>query len=307
MKKIFIFIVSILLASILNAGELDKSKTYTIAFAQDTLNNDYRLKQVKEVEKALLKYPNIRFIYSDAKASASMQVKQIEDFISQGVDLLMTSPYDEDSTRQVISKAYKSNIPVVLVSRRVKGNDFTSYIHPENRQIAKDAAKYLVKKMNYKGTVLLLKGVAKTNVERMRTEGFFEVVNKYPNIKVIERTANYLRRDAIIEVDKLLSAGQKFDAVMSQSDSMLVGVRMVFKKYGIKPSSLVTVGIDYIKPAQDAIRDGEQNSSFVYSLCAKESADIAIKILSGESVAKEIKLDTNQITRKNVDEIEPIF
>lgn len=307
MKKIFYFAFLLLLSSLLLASELDQNKTYTVAFAQDTLDNDFRLNQVKLIEKTLSKYPNIRFIYSDAKANSALQIKQIEDFISEGIDVLMTSPYDEVAATPIISRAYKFGIPVVLVGRTIQRKDYTSYIHPDNKLIAKEAAKYLVKKMNYKGHILLLKGVPKADSTRKRTEAFYEIVKKYPDIKVTAYTANYLRRDAIIGVDNLLSKGIKFDAIMSQSDSMLIGARMALKTHNIDPSSLITVGIDYIQEAKEAIQLGEQDASFIYSLCAKESAKVVINILKGNKVPKELIIKTVQITKENVDEIEPIF
>ena len=307
MKIKFMILILCLSFSVVYAGSLDPKKTYTVAFAQDTLENDFRLKQVLAVKQAFRKYPNIRFKYSDAKSNSALQIKHIEDFIYQKVDLIMTSPYDEKAATDVIAKAYQSGIPVVLVGRTVVGDEYTSYVRPDNKKIAVKAAKYLAKKMKYRGKILLLKGVSSADPTRKRTEGFYEVMRKYPHISVIERTGNYLRRDAIIEVDKLLKSGERFDAIMSQSDSMLVGARMVLHSNGINPAFLLSVGIDYIKPAQDAIRTGEQSSSFVYSLSAKESAAIAIKILSGEKVPKIVDIKTTQVTKENVNAVEPIF
>lgn len=304
MKLIISLLFIVTFSIILNA---EVAKTYTIAFAQDTLNNDFRLQQVKRIEEILNKHPNIRFIYSDANANTSLQIKQIEDFIYQGVDLLMTSPYNELATGDVISKAYEANIPVILVGRTTMKGKYTTFIHPDNEQIAFDAAEYIFKQMNFKGHILLLTGVPKADSSRKRIEGFYRSAKKYPEIEVIERRANYLRREAIFEVDKLLKSGKKFDAIMAHSDSMLSGARMALKKNGVNPASLITVGIDYIKEAQKAIRSGQQTSSFVYSLCAKESAEVALKILSGEKVPKEIIIDTLQVTKDNVDAIKPIF
>lgn len=308
MKKSIFCLLLIAFSPLILAASLDSNRTYLIAFSQDTLDNDFRFAQVDLIQKTLSQYENIRFIYSDAKANLAMQIMQIEDFSKKKVDLLMVSPYADKATTEALAKVYRSGIPVVLVSRTVShGDDYTTYIHPDNKQIAHDAAQYLVKKMNYKGKVLLLKGVPKASTTHERSAGFYEVLAQYPEIKVIERTANYLRRDAIMAVDKLLSRGEQFDAIMSQSDSMLVGARMALKAHNIDPASLVTVGIDYIRAAQQAIRSGQQDSSFVYSLGARESAEAAVKILSGEKVAKEIIIDTQQVTQENVEHVAPIF
>lgn len=113
MKKILLLIF-IILNSFIFAHEVETTTTYTVAFSQDTMDNDFRFNQVKEVQKALSKYPNITFLYSDAKANASLQIKQIEDFIYQDVDLLMVSAYDEVSASIATSKAYRAGIPLSL-------------------------------------------------------------------------------------------------------------------------------------------------------------------------------------------------
>ncbi len=307
MIRMLLSILFFSISAFSNSETVDLHKKYTIAFAQDTLDNDFRFAQVKAVQQALQNYPSIHFIYSNAKANTSLQIKQIEDFIYQGVDLLITSPYDEIAMVDVIAKAYRSGVPVIMLDRTVKGDAYTIHIHPDNRKIARDAAEFLAKKLDYKGKVLLLKGVISADSTRKRTEGFYDVMQQYPNIEVIEYTANYLRRDALIGVDKLLKKGKYFNAIMSQSDSMLIGARMALKAHNIDPASLVTVGIDYIKSARRAIRSGDQTSSFIYALGAKESVDVAIKILSGRHVPKEIVLETLQVTKENVETVEPIF
>jgi ABC-type sugar transport system substrate-binding protein len=306
MKQILLYII-IFINTISYANALNPNKTYTVAFTQDTLSNDFRFNQVLMVKKELSKYPNIKFLYSDARSNSSLQIMQIEDFMYQKVDLLIVGTSDETSVSVATDKVYNSGIPVIFIDRKVKSNKYTTYIHPDNKQIARSSAKYILGKINYNGTILLLKGLENVDVTRKRTEAFYKEAKKYKNINVIERTANYLRSDAIVEVDKLLNTKLHFDAIMSQSDSMLVGARLALNKNGIDPSSIVSVGMDYIKEAQDAIKNGKQDSSFLYSLCAKKCAETTIKILSGEKVKKDIIVDTVHITKDNADNVKPIF
>lgn len=70
MKYIFLIFI---LSSTLVANSIK-----TIAFAQDNMANDFRKAQVFEVRDAAAKYPNLHFVYSDAKAKTSMLICQIE-------------------------------------------------------------------------------------------------------------------------------------------------------------------------------------------------------------------------------------
>ena len=45
------------------AGE-KKEKTYVVGFAQDTMANDWRIAQVRSVERELKKHDFIKFIYT---------------------------------------------------------------------------------------------------------------------------------------------------------------------------------------------------------------------------------------------------
>lgn len=285
----------------------DGEKIYTVAFAQDTLDNDYRIAQLKEIEKSFEKEKNIRFIYSNAKANAAVMVLQLEDFIAMGVDVIMVSPANEYLVVPVLEKAYAKGIPVILVDRGIQSDRYTTFIHPDNTLIAEAAARYMAEKMGYRGTILMLKGVPDVDVTRERTDAFLKVIGRYKKIRVIARSGNFLRRDTILAMKALHSSGETYDAIYSQSDSMLSGVRLFMKREGIDPASVLMVGIDYIDEARQAIRNGSQDSSFIYSLCGKESAEAAMALLRGETVPKEIILKSEHVTRENVDAIDPIF
>lgn len=98
-----------------------------------------------------------------------------------------------------------------------------------------------------------------------------------------------------------------FDAVYSQSDSMASGARLAMIKLGINPSDKLIVGIDYISEAQQAIKNGTQTASFLYPTSSKQAVEIVVKILRKQAVPKRVKVDTQLITKNNVDKVKPIF
>ena len=308
MSRVAVIILQLFFLTVLvQANPEIKSREYVVAFAQDTMANDFRVAQVNEVKETLERYPNIRFLHSNAKASTALMISQIEAFIKMKVDLIMTSPLDETAMVPVIEKAYDSGIPVILMGRSVKTDRYTLFVHPDNAEIARLAAEYMAEKMQGKGTILMLKGVPKTDVTRHRTDAFLEVMRRHEGIRVIAKTANFLRRDAIRVMEEMLEHGEPFDAIYSQSDSMLSGVRLVLKHKGVDPATLLMVGIDFITEAQEAIRNGEQDSTFLYPLSGKEAAMAAVDILEGGRVPKEMVLDTFHITKRNVDAFKPLF
>lgn len=281
---------------------------FLIGFAQDTLDNDWRLQQVREVEKALSPYPSIRFVVKDGKGQTAKQILDIEDLIAQGVDILITSPRDAKALTPVISRAYRQGIPVVLLGRHIESDDYTIFIAPDNREIARKAARYLGEEYPEGGSILMLMGLCNATTTMHRTQAFVKELANFKQLEVVsKKTANFLRGDAIQAVEEVLASDISFNIIYAQSDSMASGARMALKRAGNDLHKISIIGIDYISEAQAAIRAGEQNVSFTYPTGGKDGAHYVLKILNGEQVPKRVVIESEMVTIKNVNQVKPIF
>lgn len=283
------------------------AETKTIAFAQDTMSNDFRKAQVYEVRDALSPYPELKFVSSDAKGQTSLLIHQIEGFITSKADLIVVGTNDEKAVVPVIAKAYKSGIPVIILDRGIQGDQYTTFINSDNIKIGKIGAEYIAKRLGGKGKVLLFEGLQKADVTKLRTKGFMDEISKYKEISVIKRTGNYLRKDAILEMEKLIASGEKVDAIFAESDSMVSGARSAMERHGIDPSKIITVGCDYTSEARDAIRKGIQSGSVLFPLGGTKTIETAVQLFKGEKVPKHIVIPVKLITKENVDSERPIF
>ncbi len=280
---------------------------WRIAFAQDTLANDFRRAQVDEVRDAVAEQPLLRFVSSDAKGRTSLLLHQIEQFIREQVDLLVVGTNDASAVVPVVDKAMAAGIPVIILDRGIEGDHYTTFINSDNRLIGRLAGEYIAERLGGRGRVLLFEGLQTADVTQLRSEGFLQVMARYPEIEVLKRTGNYLRKDALIEMEKLVSAGVRVDAIFSESDSMLSGVRMVLDRHGIAPGSLITIGCDYTSEAREAIRSGRQTGSVKFPLGGRETVAAALRILRGETLERHIVIPVELVTRERVEQVEPVF
>ncbi|NCS62533.1 MAG: substrate-binding domain-containing protein [Thiomicrospira sp.] len=279
----------------------------TIAFAQDDMANDFRKAQVNEVQEAVAAHPDLRFIASNAKGKTSLLIYQIDHFIQQKVDLIIVGTNDAKAVVPVITKAYQSGIPVIILDRGIDSKSYTTFINSDNVKIGQLGASYIADKLNGQGRVLLMEGIQTADVTHLRSQGFLREMAKYPKIEIIKRTGNYLRRDAIIEMEKLLKEGIEVDAIFSESDSMLSGARSALQRFNMDPSKLITVGCDYTSEAQEAIRKGTQTASVLFPLGGKKSVEFAVKILNGDTVPKHYFIPVKIVDQTNVNAVKPIF
>jgi len=280
-----------------------------VAFAQDDLSNDWRRAQVAAVRAALTEYPDIRFRVTDAHGDPAVQALHIERLARQGVDVLITSPADAELLDPVIRRVRDQGIPVILLSRRTRSAAYTSFIHPDNRRITRRLARFVFQRLDGRGRVLMLKGIPGATTTRLRTRTFLELAGDRPGIRVTSRTANYLRADAIQAVEGVLREheGFPFEAIYAQSDSMAVGASLALRRHGIDPTGLLIAGIDYIRAARRAIRAGEQAVSFTYPTGGAQGARLAVRLLQGKPVPRQITLESRRVTAANVDAVAPIF
>lgn len=300
-------LIILLCAPLLVAAE-DTQRIYVVGFAQDNMSNDWRAAQVREMKQALAQYPFIRFIHTDADGSASRQIFDMERLAEQGVDLIVTSPRDVTAMTPAVTAIYRRGIPVVLLTRRILSDDYTTFIGADDRQIAHEAATEMAKRMGGKGRIIMLQGVATATTAIARREGFIEGLKAYPQMKIVASpVANYNRVDAIRAVDKLLLEGVEFDAIYAHSDSMAAGARMALKMADVDVKKLVIVGIDYISEAREAIRSGEQSASFTYPTAGREGAKAVLNIIQGKKVAKEQNVPFEKVSSDNVELVETIF
>ncbi|HEY9079618.1 substrate-binding domain-containing protein [Magnetovibrio sp.] len=287
---------------------LAQDKTFIVGFPQDNMANDWRRAQVMAVEAELRMHPGYTFVHSDAQGDTAKNIQDIEDMIDRGIDLLIVSPRDTAAMTPVIANVRAQGIPVVLLTRRILTNDYTTFVSPNDDKIARRAATYMAEQLNGAGKILVLQGVPTASTAIKRTEGFLDEIAKYQNIKVVAvRPANYLRSEAIKVVETVLDEGLSFDAIYAQSDSMATGARLALKAANIDPKSKLIVGIDYIPEAREAIRAGEQNATFTYPTSGKEGAQLAVQILQGQAVEREIEVHSEMVTIFNVETIEPVF
>lgn len=298
-----------LLAGSALAADAPAKKRYVVAFAQDTMANDWRAAQVRDLKAALAKEPDIEFVFTDAKGDTARQVKDIEDLAARGVDVLITSPRDAEMMREPIARVYRKGIPVILLSRRVRGDEFTQFIAADNRAIARRAAQYLALRLNGKGNILVLQGVPTASSAIERTAGFDEELRRHPGLRVSAiRSADYLRAMAIQRVEEALADNLAFDAIYAQSDSMALGAILALRKAGRDPGKIPITGIDYIGEAREAVRSGDLDATFTYPTFGREGAAAAVRLLrGGRPGPKEMMVESVAVTRDNVEKIAPIF
>lgn len=185
---------------------------------------------------------------------------------------------------------------------------FDALVTGDNYAIGARAAELLATLRPEGGRVAMLEGLPGTTPAAQRGAGFRATLRCYPQWQLIAaEPADYLRHKAARVVEAWAAAGVAYDALYAHSDSMLVGARAAWRRLGVDPRSLITIGVDYIAAARTAILAGEQTASFRYPLMVDEAGVVAQAWLRHGKEIPFVDVATPLITAQNAADEAAIF
>jgi ribose transport system substrate-binding protein len=275
---------------------------WTIGMSQCNLGEPWRVQMNLDVKNEADKHPELKVIFKDAQNDSLTQRSQIEEFINAEVDLIIVSPKEAAPLTPPVAAAYGSGIPVIVLDRRVLGEEYTCFIGADNKKIGREAGKWIVEKLGGKGRVVELKGLMTSTPGQDRHSGFREGI-KGSEIEIIfEADMKWLEPEAMNEMESALARFEDIDLVYAHNDPGAHGAYLAAKAAG-REEEIIFVGIDALPhEGQIYVKQGILGASFEYPTGGREAVQIALDILRGESVDKEIVLSSRVFTKENIDQ-----
>ncbi|NPV52015.1 MAG: substrate-binding domain-containing protein [Firmicutes bacterium] len=291
-KLAVVFLLTLtLVISVLGIGipaQGEAKKVYKIGAAVYGLKAEYMRLWTLALEKhPAVKSGLVKITVFDGKYDASVQQSQFETMVTQGFDAIIFVPIDIQAGAAAVAVAAKAHIPVIGSNTRVNSDLLTSYIGSDDVQAGAIEAEAVCKAIGYKGNVVIIEGPIGQSAQIERRKGNLQVIQKYPDVKVLEmKTANWSRAEALSLMENWLSAYPgKINGVIGQNDEMALGAIQALKAAGIDPKTVPTAGIDGVTDALIAIKNGEMASCTLQDATgqAQGALDLALRALIGES------------------------
>ncbi len=249
-------------------------------------------------------YSNVEIISTDANGDAAKLNSDIEDLIAKKVNGVIISGAWLEQLPAALDSLKKAGIPAVLVDRQWKG-EYTSYVGPENFKIGQQDGQYIVDRLGGKGTLVVLKGgPADNSIGLNRTNGMLDIVGKVAGITVINAPdfGSWSEDGGLKQMENLLAANPKIDAVFCENDSMCLGAQRAISDAG-RVNEMFLCGVDGQKEALLQIKNssnyactGLNNSDQI----GRAGFNRMMSILAGGQPEKDTYLPSPLITLDNV-------
>jgi signal transduction histidine kinase/ABC-type sugar transport system substrate-binding protein/DNA-binding response OmpR family regulator len=276
-----------------------KSPSYTIGFSQCITDGSWRKNMQKGMERELSFFPEIQLIIKGSKGDNNLQIRHIEEFVNEGVDLLIVSPNESKLMTPIIEKAYHAGIPVLLIDRRIQSKKYTAFVGADNTLVGQNAGTFANLLLKGKGNVIAIGSDPHTSPSIDRNAGFIKAIKPYSAIHFLQT----LWEDTHFS-DSLTTylKSHQIDLIFAHSDRFALSTYKVCKSLGLE-KKIKIIGVDGLAGKEeglDMVQKGMINATVLYPTGGEEAIQIAVKILKKQPFQKENKLFTTVIEPKNV-------
>lgn len=248
--------------------------------------------------------------FEDAQDDVGRQLNQMQNFIAQKVDAIIVNPVDTDATPKMTQLATAAGIPLVYVNRMPSDKTLpakVAFVGSDERDSGTLETKEVCRLLKGKGDILVMMGQLSNQAARQRTQDIKDVIAKPPcnGMKIIdERTAEWDRTKGADLMSNWLSAGIKFDAVISNNDEMAIGAIQALKASKKWTPNTIVAGIDATQDALASMKAGELKVSVFQNAAGqgKGSVDTALRLIKGEKVDSMVWVPFELVTPANLND-----
>src|SRR5580692_4687629 len=286
-----------------------KDGKYIIGFSQANNAEPYRQHVNDDLTAAAKAVPQFTLQIADGAGNVNTQTSQVDNFITQKVDMILISPFEASPLTPVVARAIKAGIPVIELDRKTVGDpgkDYTAFIGGDNYKIALEAGKYVADKLlPGGGEAAVLEGLPSSTPAVERLNGFKDGVKGNGKVQVVaEQAADWLPDKAQTAFSAMLQAHPNIKAVYASNDMMAAGARLAAKGAGKQDGDIKILGTDGLPGPAGGIRavaEGQWAATFTYPTGGPEAIEMAKAILldCAEKVDTVVTVPTMAITPDN--------
>lgn len=287
-------------------------KTFLIGMSQANKGEPWRQAMNDQIAAAAAGHPELKVVFADAAQDNAKQVAQVENFLQQGISLLIISPNEAAPLTDVVAKAYAKGVPVILLDRKVKGDKYTMWIGADNARIGQEAGKYAAdwckRSARTPCRVIEIRGLEGSSPAKDRGDGFREGIKANPAVQIVaSQNADWLCEKAVPVSQAMLQANPSVDVVYAHNDPMAEAAFISAQGAHRDTGKMLFVGIDGL-PTPDggvvSVKEGRLGVTHVYPTGGKEAIDYAVQILEKKQAPpRAIVLPTVQVTKANADTV----
>lgn len=235
---------------------------------------------------------NVILKIENAEYDAAKQALQVENLISQGIDVLILAAVDALGVAELVEKANQAGVKVVAYEALIRNTDlidiFVGFNHSKAGAIQ---GRYLITKVPRGNYIIMYADLPNDTALKDGAMQFIEPLVIVGNINIVanEPIKDWDPKIAFKVVENaLISSNNKVDAILAPNDAIAGAAIEALEARGLAGKVVVT-GQDAELAAVKRIIDGTQSMTLYKDSreAAKQNIDAAIKLANGDTMQIE--------------------
>ena len=287
-------------------GDTSKDK---IALSNSYAGNTFRQQQLKSWAQVATEAKKAGLVadapaFTTAENQATEQAQQIQNLVLQGYKAIVINAASPTALNGAIKSACSAGVIVVSFDGIV--NEPCAYrIGADFHQMGAVQVDFLAKKLNGKGNILEVRGLAGVSVDDEIHQGIVDEVKKYPGMKIVSSVYGaWTQTVAQKEVAGVLPSLPQVDGVVTQGGDGY-GAAQAFRAAGRTVPTIIlgnrqeelawwkTQGTDTYQTMSIAADPGSSTFAFW----------VAQQLLAGNKLPHDMSLPTLTVTSASVDKV----
>lgn len=294
----------------------------TIGFSLPTLREE-RYQRDRDAFIAKAESLGAEVLVQAANNDENVQNSQVENLITQGIDVLVLDPQNADSAAALVDEAHKAGIKVISYDRLIRNADVDLYLSFDNERVGEMQGEFITNLVP-KGNYFVFAGAPTDNNATLFKKGAMSYIQPLADkgdIKIVfdQAIRDWDPNEALKLAENALTANNNnVQAVLAPNDGTAGGIIQALAAQGLAGKVPIT-GQDAELAAIKRIVEGTQSMTIFKDVrtLAEKSAEVAVALAQGKEVADlseanktvnngkidvpSILLDPVVITKDNVD------
>ncbi len=280
----------------------DPNRKIKIGFAMDTVKEERWQRDQAAFEKHC-KEMNVECVITVANNNAARQANDVDNLLTQGIDVLVIAPHDATQAVSMVEKAKAQSVPVISYDRLINSDKIDAYISHQIAVVGQKIAEYALDKVPTGNYALVYGASTDNNAKIMKTEQLkvLQPAIDSGKIKIVadQFITDWRTEEALNMAENALTQNRDdIQAFVVSNDGMAGGVISALAKKNLAGKVLVT-GQDAQKDALQRIAQGTQTMTVYKPIIplANKAVETAIKLAKKEPLTETTDLMNDNINK----------
>lgn len=259
---------------------------WTIGVSAGYLSNSWIVFALQHIQYEASLHDEVgNIIVTDAGFNANKQIADIEDLLSQGIDLLIFWAVDNEAIQPGLNAAAAAGVPIVSIGEPSPLPQVTSQASIDQYNLGRLVAEQLAADMGGEGGVIAMLPLPGTYAAAAQLQALEDVVAENPGMQILSvEYGQWNRAESKRITETLLIRFPQIDGVFSPAGQMSLGIAEAFEEAGRMDEVTFSPADEYNGWLKWVSANGGGGIVTFPTRVGQVGMQLAVRILSGDPV-----------------------